>query len=109
DVNGADVADTAATGPIDTSSGALRIGGNSLLGEYFNGLVDDVRVYSRALSATEVQSDMSTPVPAFNAPGLVAQYSFDEGAGSTALDDSGYGNPGTLANEIGRASCRERV
>src|SRR2546425_8372822 len=81
---------------IDVTSGALRIGGNSVLGEYFNGLVDDVRVYNRALGATDVQTDMTTPVPALNPPGLVAEYSFDEGVGSTALDDSGNGNLGTL-------------
>ena len=31
-------------------------------GEYFNGLIDEVRVYNRALSLTEIQTDMNTPV-----------------------------------------------
>src|SRR5207244_850713 len=61
-VNGADVGDLAVARRIDVTSGALRIGGNSVLGEYFNGLVDDVRVYNRALSASDVQADMNTPV-----------------------------------------------
>ena len=45
-----------------TSTGALRIGGNSLWGEYFQGRIDEVRVYSRALSAAEIQTDMATPL-----------------------------------------------
>ncbi len=52
----------ALTGNIATSNNALRIGGNTLWGEYFNGLIDEVRVYSRGLSQTEIQSDMNTPV-----------------------------------------------
>ena len=48
---------------MPNSSGVLRIGGNSVWGEYFAGLIDNVRVYSRALSASEIQSDMNTRVP----------------------------------------------
>ncbi len=33
-------------------------------GYYFNGLIDEVRIYNRALSQSEVQTDMNTPVPA---------------------------------------------
>ena len=40
----------------------LRIGGNAVYGDYFNGLIDEVRVYSRALNQGEIRSDMSTPV-----------------------------------------------
>jgi hypothetical protein len=38
-----------------------RIGGNTL-GEYFRGIIDEVRIYSRALSPTEIQDDMNTPI-----------------------------------------------
>jgi chitodextrinase len=31
-------------------------------GYYFNGVIDDVRIYSRALSQAEIQADMNTPV-----------------------------------------------
>src|SRR5205085_2448856 len=47
---------------IKVATGALRIGGNSIWGEYFQGLIDEVRVYNRALSAPEIQTDMSTPL-----------------------------------------------
>ena len=44
--------------------GVLRIGGNGVWGEWFAGLIDEVRVYDRALSAAEVQQDMQTAVAA---------------------------------------------
>ena len=50
------------TGAIVTSTGALRIGGNTIWGEQFSGLIDEVRIYNRALSATEIQTDMNRPV-----------------------------------------------
>ena len=31
-------------------------------GFYFNGIIDDVRIYNRALSQAEIQADMNTPV-----------------------------------------------
>ena len=52
------------SGPIVTNTGALRIGGNTIWGEYFNGLIDEVRIYSRALSAAEIQTDMNRSVTA---------------------------------------------
>ena len=36
-----------------------RSGGS---GYYFNGVIDDVRIYNRALSQAEIQADMNTPV-----------------------------------------------
>ena len=39
------------------STGALKIGGNAIWGEWFNGLIDEVRVYNRALSAAEIAAD----------------------------------------------------
>ena len=61
-VNGVQVASKAVSGPLLTSTQPLRIGGNSTWGEYFAGKIDEVRIYNRALSATEVQSDMNTPI-----------------------------------------------
>ena len=49
-------------GSILTSSGPLRIGGNSVWGEFFAGAIDEVRVYNRALTQIEIQTDMNTPL-----------------------------------------------
>ena len=56
------VGTTASFGAIPTSTGALRIGGNQAYGDFFSGLIDEVRVYNRALSQAELQADMATPV-----------------------------------------------
>ena len=62
-VNGVQVASDAKTGLIQVTSNPLSIGGTAVYGEYFTGRIDDVRVYSRALSAAEIQADMATPAP----------------------------------------------
>jgi chitodextrinase len=61
-VNGALAGSSTYAGSIPASSGPLRLGGNSIWSEWFRGELDDVRVYGRALSAAELQTDMSTPV-----------------------------------------------
>src|SRR5439155_17184377 len=43
------------SGTLSPSTGTLQIGA-SQYGEYFQGLIDEVRVYNRALSATEIQT-----------------------------------------------------
>ena len=63
-VNGVQVSTRALAGPIAASTGALRIGGNAVWPEWFQGLIDEVRVYNRALTPAEIQSDMSTPIGA---------------------------------------------
>ena len=47
---------------MPNSNGPLQIGGNRVWPEWFQGQIDDVRVYNRALSASELQTDMNTPV-----------------------------------------------
>ena len=61
-VNGMQVASTAHTGSIATSTNPLQIGGDSLYGQYFAGLIDEVRVYNVALTAAQIQTDQATPV-----------------------------------------------
>lgn len=61
-VNGVQVRSASRTGNVQTNGNPLRIGGNVPYGEFFNGRLDEIRVYNRALSAAEVQSDMNTPV-----------------------------------------------
>ena len=61
-VNGTQVASTAHTGSISTSTNPLQIGGDSLYGQYFAGMIDEVRIYNTALTATQIQTDQATPV-----------------------------------------------
>jgi chitodextrinase len=62
-VNGSQVAQSTVSGSVTETSGALRLGGDTIWNEWFQGKIDDLRVYNRPLSASEVSSDMSTPVP----------------------------------------------
>ena len=61
-VNGVQVSSLAKTGPIATSTNPLQIGGDSIYGQYFPGTIDEIRIYNRALSVAEIQTDMNTPI-----------------------------------------------
>jgi glucose/arabinose dehydrogenase/chitodextrinase len=61
-VNGVQVGSRPRTGNIATSTTPLQIGGNSLFGQYFRGTIDELRVYNAALTAAQVQADMTTPI-----------------------------------------------
>jgi fibronectin type 3 domain-containing protein len=61
-VNGVQVASQAATGAIATSTNPLTIGSDATWGQYFQGQIDEVRVYNVALTATQIQADMSSPI-----------------------------------------------
>jgi fibronectin type 3 domain-containing protein len=47
---------------IATSTNQLSIGGDSIYGQFFAGMIDDVRIYNRAITASEIQNDMTIPV-----------------------------------------------
>ena len=61
-VNGTQVSQTAVGGSIVTSTGALKIGGNAIWGEFFSGLIDEVRIYNRTLSSAQIQGDMTRAI-----------------------------------------------
>ncbi len=61
-VNGTQVATRGVSLSMAASTGALKIGGNNVWPEWFKGLIDEVRVYNRALTATEIQVDRDRPV-----------------------------------------------
>ena len=113
-VNGGQAASRATTGTIETTGNPLWFGGNHPYGEFFDGLIDEARVYDRALTEAEIRADMGISVGAGRsasgranvvagsraarspAVGLVAAYTFDEGAGTSVADGSGNGNVGTV-------------
>jgi len=61
-VNGTEVASRPQTGSMTVSADPLTIGGNTYSGQNWSGLIDEVRIYNRALSSTEIQTDMTTPI-----------------------------------------------
>jgi hypothetical protein len=85
-VNGVEVAQRAVSGAIVTSAGPLRLGGNSMWGEYFQGRLDDVRLYNRALAASEVQAAMTTPVGALSSGSQQSALSMAASASGAAVE-----------------------
>ncbi len=61
-VNGTLVRTTSRTGNIATSTDALTIGSDPFYGQYFTGLIDEIRIYNVELSQAQIQADMATPV-----------------------------------------------
>jgi hypothetical protein len=93
-VNGEEVQNGAAE-PVVTSEGELEIGGSTDTADYFDGRIDEVRIYNRALDLAEVGADMEAPIQTPN-QGPIAAWSFDEGTGSTAEDLTGDEHEGTI-------------
>ena len=121
-VDGTEVDSRATSGALAASERPLWIGGNEPYDECFEGVIDDVRVYARALDRAEIRSDMATAVTAsrptpresVGAPArprdadLVGSYGFDEGAGPSVTDDSGHGNGGTIVGATWTPGGRHR-
>jgi subtilisin family serine protease len=63
----------------------LAIGFDNYLKTYFDGKIDEVRIYGEPLSEARIQLDRNRPVP----PQRVAAYSFDWNSGKTLVDSTG--------------------
>ncbi|MFA9262145.1 MAG: LamG-like jellyroll fold domain-containing protein [Undibacterium sp.] len=112
-INGVQVATytgTADTYPYNFAIGARDNTSGTVL-NYFNGSIDEVRIYNRALSVAEIKSlyDRGAPDRTNSSSsqaqgtgrldsGLKAYYPLDNGSGTTATDASTNGNNGTLTN-----------
>jgi len=57
------------------------------LGNTFNGLLDEVRIWNETLSQPEIKADMSLKLTG-NEPGLVGYWNFDENGGQVIRDSS---------------------
>ncbi|MDR6488986.1 hypothetical protein J2799_003521 [Chryseobacterium vietnamense] len=92
-INGVLDATKAQTGNVN-STGAFNVGYLYNTSRNFNGKIDEVRVWKRALSQTEISQNMcNVSVPATS---LAAYWKFNEGSGSTVQDTSGNGVTLTL-------------
>jgi hypothetical protein len=100
----------AASGAVPRTESPLWIGGNHPFAENFEGVIDEVCVFDRALDAGEIRLEMATPVRddatrvglvppravSVLHRGLVAAYPFSEGGGRVAADISGHRNAGRI-------------
>ncbi|MBA3707762.1 MAG: PKD domain-containing protein, partial [Planctomycetes bacterium] len=92
--NGVQVASAGNTATISNQATQLRIGRHSQFDfGTFLGRIDTVRIYARALAASEVSAEAQQGVR----PGLIARWLFNENAGSTANDASGNNHVGSVS------------
>lgn len=73
---------------------------NGTLQGFWNGAIDELRIFSKARTAAQVWTDMHAHKLGPTA-GLVAEWTFDEGTGQTVSDSSGNGATGTLGATAG--------
>lgn len=95
-VDGVEVAHGPVANYAPTANGT-RIGGEVCCGGYFPGAVDEVRIWSRALSLVEVIDFAATP-PSPDAEGLAGYWQLNDGVAGIARDLSPNGRHGLLAN-----------
>jgi hypothetical protein len=89
---------------LRTSAHTVKIGGSTVANEWLNGLIDEVRIYNRALSEEEIRYHYNhtlpkgalSPLAMKEDPSLVGYWSFNEGKGTIIYDQSGKNNNGTL-------------
>ena len=103
-VDGKQIGETADfTGKISISDYPLYIG--CVSGQYFSGIIDEVRIYNRALSPEEIKALYEATKPLFypkrwshldTFPGCVLNLTFEEPSGNIAYDISGFRNHGTI-------------
>jgi hypothetical protein len=91
------VADNASLRNLTTGN-VTRFGGNiSQNAGWFNGQIDEFRVWNVARTQTDIQSHMHKTLVG-NETNLVAYYDFDQTSGTTLPDVTGHGHDGTLVN-----------
>ncbi|MBI4018552.1 MAG: LamG domain-containing protein [Candidatus Aenigmarchaeota archaeon] len=74
---------------------------------FFNGVIDEVRMYDRSLSAEEITALYERDRGDTLIEGLVLYLPMNEGSGTTASDISGTGNNGLLVNGTSWAAGRQ--
>ncbi|HUS71936.1 MAG TPA: LamG-like jellyroll fold domain-containing protein, partial [Sedimentisphaerales bacterium] len=79
------------------NTNTLRIGRLHAGYPIFDGFIDEVAIYNRALSAEEIWAGMHMRLTG-DEPGLVGYWDLDEGQGQIVYDLSGNGNDGQLGS-----------
>jgi hypothetical protein len=94
-VDGIEVARLARSGAMATNNEVLRIGNRGTIDRPFDGAIDEVRIWNRALTPAELDAnrEVELTVPQ---PGLVAYYKLNEGTGQIGADTTANANDGAL-------------
>jgi uncharacterized repeat protein (TIGR02543 family) len=90
-------ADGAGTAALTNSSNLFNIGARNGEATFFQGSIDEVRLYGAEISQSQIQTDMNNWGPV-NASNLVAYYDFNEGTGSALYNKA---SSATSSTELG--------
>ncbi len=88
---------TAQTGTLSSATENLQIGTRGSVFSW-NGSIDEVKIYSRALSQSEISAQYRGGLVTYKQPsnqGLIGYWSFNDGSGTQMGDFSGNGNNGS--------------
>jgi hypothetical protein len=99
-VDGVVVTCAAASGAVGYDAHPMLIGAdadNGALSGFWNGKLDEVRLFSTARTADEIWADLHTHKLGVTA-GLVGEWTFDDATGQVAVDSSGNGLDATLGS-----------
>lgn len=87
------------TRPAPSTNG-INVGGTQINSDYFNGRIEELRIWNTARTAEEIRENMFRPL-AGNETGLVGYFRFDCKDGTTLYDLTSTANNGTLTNMDG--------
>jgi len=93
-LNGEDYGGPTITGNIDDAGGPVNIGRDPNGAYHMKGKIDEVYVYNRCLSNSEVKEEWRGKLP--SSSGRVLEMHFSEGSGNVTKDESDNDNDGTL-------------
>ena len=79
---------------VSANNNPIRIG-SDYGGRYFDGRIDEVRIWNTARTQEEISLTMNTP-PSMEDTGLIAYYNFNSGSGDILFDQTGNGLDGAI-------------
>ena len=80
---------------------ATAINSSGQASGFFDGVVDEVRVWNYARTPAQIQGSLNLEIT--SAPGLLGRWGLNEGSGTAVVDSTGNGNTGTI---VGSAFAR---
>jgi len=79
------------------SENDFRIGVRQNANEYFDGTIDDVRIWNQARTAAQIKSNYNVEIKG-NEKGLIGYWDFNEGSGLTVFDETNKKHNGFIIN-----------
>ncbi len=81
----------------ENNSSAFKIGGDNLNGGYFQGWIDEIRVWNKVLTLQQIRENMYKTLETTN-DNLIGYWQFNEDSGSNTLIDGTNKHHGSLIN-----------